>query len=371
MNSKTQDKHTTPAVVFDASAVRPPCAGVQLSVLRETASTCAALGNTPHSIISFDDSLSSLAPIIKPPPWANRPLGRAAWQQFLLPGLLKKKSASVLHALAYTCPLRCPVPVVLNVHDVIALERPDLCSLGNAWHMKTLLPGSIRRAARIIVSTKHVASRVSCLFPEAASKVRVLPLGVDFKHFSQPSPWPSILPFEAGKPFFLFVGNIEPKKDINTLLAAYSAIAGKTDAVLVMAGRMAWKSSKVAQAINKWNGPGKIYQLGRVTDKDLAALYKHARAFVFPSIEEGFGMPVLEAMAAGTPVIHSDHPALMEAAGNAGLSFPRGDSQALAKLLHLSNNSLSEKISAGLIHASNMTWDKWGREAANIINELL
>ena len=360
--------------VMDGTVVKPPYTGVQNSVQHEIAAELRALKGVHCTVLSLEDSpvaevaKQNDADSIEIRSATGNVWRRILWQQTALPKLLKKIHADVFHAFAYTAPLRCPCPYVLNVHDIIALEHPELCSTLNRWHMRTLLPTSARRAARIIVSTKHVAERVHEVLGIPMKRIVVIPLGVDYERFSRPLQLPA--EYSLDRPYILFVSNIEPKKDLNTLLAAYDACANDLQADLVVVGRAAWKCDAVVERLKHWNGAGRVRWLDYVSDDALPSLYQHAKLFVMPSICEGFGMPVLEAMAAGTPVIHSDYPALKEAAGGCGKEFMVGNAQSLAETIkHLwqSPQTLQEMASAGREYARRQTWRQWGEKAADVL----
>jgi glycosyltransferase involved in cell wall biosynthesis len=363
---------------FDGSVVRPPYAGVQLSVLAEMQALAAALGDL--SGCRFFGADEVLAGAVRArggradalPTALQRTVCRVLWQQMVLPRILRREGFGVLHALAYTAPLRCPVPYVLNVHDVIALEHPELCAAGNRWHMRCLLPGSARKAAACIVSTQHVAGRLQACLGIPAERIHVLPLGVDAGRFATPAPRPALAGMEAGRPYLLFVGNLEPKKDVGTLLDAYAACAAAAQVDLVLAGRAAWKCARLVARLRSWQGPGRVCWLGRVPAEALPGLLQHALALVMPSREEGFGMPVLEAMAAGTPVIHSDHPALVEAAGGAGVSFETGSPAALAATLDALYHGPDQRqklAAAGRARAASLPWQRWGEGAVAVLRQ--
>ena len=352
----------TPKILLDATVAQPPFSGVQYAVIAQAQAIKRFLPQA-QAIGFWEDAEH------RPPNWASRTAAaRILWQQFALPRLLRNSGADALHALAYTCPWRCPVPVVLNVHDVIALEHPELCSHRNAWHIRTLMPHAIRQARAIIVSSHDTADRVRRLFGDKI-RLEIVPLGVDAERFATPSPRPTFLPFDG--PYLLFVGNLEPKKDLPTLLRAYSQCASQIGIPLVVAGRPAWKCASILRDMQNWHESGKIILPGRVADQDLPGLYQHAAAVVMPSIQEGFGLPVLEAMAAGTPVVHSDCPALMETAGSAGLIFPRGDSRACADAIRRAIADPSALREAGFARSRTLSWANWGEAAARIILSVL
>lgn len=326
--------------ILDATVVRQPASGVQNAVLHEA----NAIKKLHPSCCIFNSNVIT-----------RKPAFRILWQQLMLP----MHAGDVLYAMAYTAPLFTNIPYLLNVHDVIALTHPQLCSNLNAAQMRILMPRSIKRAAHIIVSTNYVAGRIKKLFPD--KKITVAPLGVDFDYYSKDS---VLLPAWVRKPYYLFVGNIEPKKGLDTLINAFS----QTKKTLIIAGKKGWKCENLLKKV-----PENIIFAGRVADEILPALYKNAEALILPSIEEGFGLPVLEAMAAGTPVIHSDIPALMETAGNAGLPFAVSDVaslQSAVNRLEQSSTLRSELICAGKKHAASFTWEKRAAIALDILKSI-
>lgn len=357
-----------PRLAWDATVVRPPLSGVHLSVLAELRAMLDLPGAAAGVLFALCSELrqKAVAAGLAAPslsPGLRHVFRRILWQQLRLPNLLR--DTDVLHAMAYTAPLRCPVPVVLNVHDIIALEHPELCSRANLWHMRLLLARSIRRAAVNVTTTRHVADRVKAVLGIPADRLAVVPLGVDAARFATPSALPS-----RERPYLLFVGNIEPKKGLETLLDAYARTASFLGLDLVLAGRPGWKCDALLERIRHWSGPGRVETVGRVDDAELVRLYQGAWAFVFPSRCEGFGMPLLEAMAAGTPVVHSDHPAVAEVMGNAGLSFPVGDAEALAQTLrrlHASTSQQHECSEAGRHRAAEFTWERRARTVLDIL----
>ena len=271
-------------------------------------------------------------------------LGRAArilWQQSVLPIHALRSRAHLLHAPAYVAPVLAPCPVVLTVYDTLAVTRPDLCKDANALHYRLVMPRSVRRAARIIAPTRHVREQVLRAFGVHEGAVRVIP--PPLREFTERDTQPEALARVARTlpdRFILFLGNIEPKKDVATLVSAFADLRRRSRIPhkLVLAGRWAWKCGDVERAIRELGVAGEVVRLGYIPDADLPALYRLAELFVFPSIEEGFGMPPLEAMALGAPVIAGDAPALRETLADAALFFRAGDPAALSaamdRILH-------------------------------------
>ena len=329
-------------ILLDATVVRTPESGVQRAVRREAEELRLLLPN---------------ARLCRAGAFMRHALCRVLWQQCALPFL----DYGALYAMAYTAPLLCRRPYLLNVHDVIALTHPQLCSRLNLLQMRILLPECIAHAARIVVSTGYVATQVERLFPQA--NVEVAPLGVDYDVFSGGGEAP------VKEPYFLFVGNIEPKKGLMTLLAAF--LQKDHGAKLVLAGRAGWKCGTTLALIRRFRE--RIVWLDRVPDGMLPALYRNALALIMPSIVEGFGLPVLEAMAAGTPVIHSDIPALLETAGGAALAFEAGNAAALSAAMKKLRDSASlrrELIEAGRNRAMQLSWSRRAGVTASILKDL-
>ncbi len=363
--------------VFDGSVVRAPMSGVHVAVRQQLLALLATRLARQAVVYCRDEDVARRAAAVGAAlgglPRATRRVSlRIAWQQVVLPRLLKRHGADVLHALAYTAPRRCPVPYVLNVHDVIALTHPEWCSRANVWHMRSLLPGSILNASACIVSCTHVADELLRLFSAPRERIHRVPLGVDFERFGRPTPRPEHLLPPPPRPYWLFVGNIEPKKGLSVLLEAYATSSAASACDLVIAGRQAWGSGPVIEQVRAGSSAGRVHLTGRVDDADLVGLYQHARAFVFPSLTEGFGLPVLEAMAGGAPVVHSDHPALVETAGGAGLAFPVGDAAELRRCLDRVSESdqlVQELSGKGRDRARQLPWSKWADAAAAILHE--
>lgn len=361
-------------VAIDGTVVRPPWSGVQHAVRQQMLALLAARGDTQWCCYTRDTELRAvaqaagqLAPAL--PALLTRVAARVAWQQARLPCLLRGQGCDALLALAYTAPLRAPVPYALQVHDLIALTQPALCRTLNAWHMRTLMPASIRGARWVLATSTPGAEQLRQLFPAVRARVHVLPLGVDplFLTATAALPYPAALDAAepARAPYLLFVGVLEPKKGLATLLAAYRELAARQPLTLVLAGRVGWKCVAELQALDAYRGPGRVLRLGYVPREELPALYQHAAAYVQPSCAEGFGLPVLEAMVMGTPVVHSDLAELEATAGGNGLSFAVGDAAALARQLQrvLASPDLRAELAArGQAWARTRTYTRWAAD---------
>lgn len=366
-------------VFCDATVIRPPLTGVQLSVRHEVVALADAV-DRGLVVGTLDVRCGELIQerghtwMSLPGACRNRGL-RILWQQLWLPGVLRSAGVDVLHAFAYTAPHECPVPYVLNVHDTIALDHPELCARANVWHMRTLLPGSIRRAAAVVVSSSSVADRVVAGFDKHPDTVHVVPLGVEFAQFatSRHSAAADPVPACEGRPYVLFVGNLEPKKGLDVLLDAWEGALARTELDLVICGRPAWRCGGIVRWIRELEAGGRVHWVADAPDEQMPGLYAGAMCCVVPSRVEGFGLTVLESMAAGTPVVHSNHTVLLETAGGAGLPFVNGDPESLAcgvmELLRspAMRDELNEK---GRERAEAMSWRRWANSVSQIYQAL-
>jgi len=249
---------------------------------------------------------------------------RILWEQVRLPQRVREDRVDVLHAAGYVMPLRCPCPVVATIHDVLALTRPGLCKTTNVAHYTMLIRQTLRSARRIAVSSTATREEILRCAAVDASKIEVVYPGIDEPFFKPPTGTALDRVRERHAlsfPFVLFVGNLEPKKNIPFLIEAFSAMKTRRNIRhrLLLAGKLGWKTRAITNAVEASPCAGEIVRLGYVPREDVPGLYALADLFVFPSICEGFGIPPLESMAAGTPVVASRAEALVEVLGDAAL----------------------------------------------------
>jgi glycosyltransferase involved in cell wall biosynthesis len=302
---------------------------------------------------------------------------RIVWQQCVFPVAAAKGGFDLIHAPGYVAPLATGLPVVLTVYDLIALEHPQWCRRSNRLHYRLLLPRSIRKAKRIIVPSAATGRDLVRRFPASGNVIRVIPPGV--RQGLQPVREAGALEavrnrYARGDRYVLFVGNLEPKKNIAGLIRAFHHLkaGGGIAHRLVIAGRRGWKCGDVFTQVRELGLAGEVDFAGFVPLRGLAALYSAADAFVFPSLYEGFGLPVLEAMACGTPVVASDRGALPEVVGDAGLLVDPRRPEDIARALRdvLSGAELRRTmIEKGLKRAGVYSWRKAAGETENVYAE--
>ncbi len=273
-------------------------------------------------------------------------------------------------------PLAPPGPrrgrdLVVTVHDTVPWTHPDaLTRRGVGWHRR-MIGRAARRAGALVVPTTAVADdlarHVAC-----RAAVHVVGAGVS-PSVVRPPPQRQTAAIAARldlpSRYILAVGTLEPRKGIDTLLAAL-AEPHAPDLPVLLAGQQGWGRVDPAEVARRIGlAPGRVRVLGRISDAELAVVLHRAAVVAAPSQAEGFGLPVLEAMAVGVPVVHSDTPALVEVADGAGMTFERGDPAALATALRavLSDHAKADAmVAAGRRRAQQFTWEHTARRVWSV-----
>lgn len=301
---------------------------------------------------------------------------RTIWRNFRLQSRTYADQCDLLHGPTYALPAMLSKPSVVTIHDVIAFSHPLFCTPGSARHQKEIIPRSAMNARRIIVPSlatrEELMRAVKNLNPE---KIDVVPWGVgeEFKPLKHDSTFSKDALAEIRKSlnlpeqYVLFVGNLEPKKNLPALIQSFFAakMNRKMPHKLVIAGQRGWKMDALERLIREHKANDFIFFTGYVPPAALPALYSFADLLVMPSLVEGFGMPVLEAMACGCPVAISTDPALQEVAGSAARIVPYDAQKPLQPLRETIEDLLLNKsaerdelVKRGLERAKLFTWDR-------------
>jgi glycosyltransferase involved in cell wall biosynthesis len=276
------------------------------------------------------------------------------------------READVWHGPHYTMPRRGSTPCVVTIHDMTFFTNPE-------WHERAKV-AFFRRAiayaaqhARAIISVSEFTARLIDEILDGHAPVVVAPLGVDLGRFSLEDSDDEVAlqrhGLSTGVDYFLFVGTFEPRKGIDVLLDAFTEVAlVQPDVELWLAGQHGWGIDEVEARLSTHPAASRIRRLGFVPDDSLAPLLRQSRAAVYPSRGEGFGLPVLEALACGVPVVTSRDTVMEEVAGTAATLTTAGSApdlaRALLQLLELDDVARSDAARRGRERAESFTWER-------------
>lgn len=302
-----------------------------------------------------------------------------AWTFLNTPPLeaLIPQHIDVVHAVALGYPVATRKPLVVTIHDLGPLTHPEFFQNTRPWVMKRSLEQAIHQASAIVCVSQTTADEVrGYVGSQIDDRLKVVLEGVDERFFS--SVEPSILndlPLpEKDVPFILSAGAISPRKNVKGLLQAMSRLLQDIPHHLVLIGGAGWDTDELRHSMNDPALKSRVHFLGFVSDIQLRALYQEAEAYVHPSLYEGFGLPVLEAMASGTPVIASDISSLREIAGSAGRLTNANNPETLAaSIVEICQSSAiqAEMSQAGRDHARGFEWSKCARAMKGIYADII
>ena len=294
-------------------------------------------------------------------PMAARPL-RQAWGRFDAPPLeWWTGRVDVVHSPNYVVPPARHAAQVMSVHDLTFIRFPELCTADTLAY-PPLIRRALKRGATIHTGSQFVADEILEEFDVEAARVVVVPYGATAPPPERPGTDADTgRRLAGGHPFVLALGTVEPRKDLPSLVAAFDAVAGAhPDLDLVLAGPDGWGAEALTRAVAASPHRSRIHRLGWVDDEQRAALLRGASVYAYPSVYEGFGLPPIEAMAAGTPVVTTSAGSLPEVVGDAALVVAPGDADALGQAMSrlLDDPALAQRLrAAGLEHSRRFSWD--------------
>lgn len=300
------------------------------------------------------------------------------WWAVGLPLHVRRVGYALFHGTNYDIPLWKRCPTVVTIHDLSVLLHPELHERKQARRARRRLPIMARAATMIITATEHGKREVCEHLRVEPERVAVTPYAprrnfrpVPLEQFAEVRKRLSI-----EDDFLLFVGTIEPRKNLLTLVRALEKIlrAGSLRPQLVIAGREGWLMDDLFAYIRGAGLQDRLRFTGYLSDEDLSALYSSCSAFIYPSLYEGFGLPPLEAMACGAPVITSRIPSIMEVVGQAALLFEPTDTEALAESIIklLEDEDERERLRAAAIErAAAFTWEKTAAQTFEIYRQAI
>ena len=293
--------------------------------------------------------------------------------------LARRARFDLLHCPVNVVPLLSPVPTVLTIHDLIFLHYPQGYKPSKRLYLTWMTRLSVRRARRVIAVSEATRQDVLEMLGVPARRVITVHNGVGESF--RPLPTEEIEEFRRAKNIkgrvLISIGTLEPRKNLETAIRAFTHIAhepGMGDVQLAVGGSKGWYFDTIFAEAERSGliESGRVCFLGRVPDEELPLWYNIASASVYPSRYEGFGLPALESMACGTPVIASTNEALREVVGDAGLTVDPDDISGWMNAMHsiLDNQELAQRLSQeGLKRAAAFSWDRCARETVQVYHK--
>ena len=305
---------------------------------------------------------------------------RIAWEQTAWPLAAWQRRLDLLHGMAFATPLLAPCPTVVTVYDLSFVHYPDRFPAAQRLYLLAQTRHACRQARRIVAISEAGRQDIHQVFGVDLAQIDVVLPGVD--PVFQLLPPVDVAAFRQAKQlpdrFILHVGTLQPRKNLPALIAAFAQLLQQSprcaDLQLLLVGGKGWLYDEIFTQVDKLQLQERVRFMGYVPDDELPFWYNAAALLVFPSIYEGFGLPILEALACGTPVIAANTPVVSEVMGEAGLLFPATDVGALANELSrvLNHPELAAAMRrAGLIQAERFTWEQAGRQMAAVYQQAL
>ncbi len=296
------------------------------------------------------------------------------WEQLTLPLELLRTRPNLLHSPDFIPPFRRWCPAVITIHDLGFLLFPETLTDESRRYY-----GQVGRAVRSAERIIAVSHSTACDLAErlgVTSRVRVIHngIGAEFRPRTAAEVAAARRQYGLDKPYILFLGTLEPRKNVVTLLRAFRAVRARHDVQLALAGRRGWLYQPIFDEIERLGLGRDVRIIDNARADRFPALYSGASAFAYPSLYEGFGLPPLEAMACGTPTAVADTSSLPEVVGDAALLHPPTDHLALAEALLrlLEDETLRADLRRrGLARATRFTWQEAARQTLDVYKEAL
>ncbi len=314
------------------------------------------------------------------PGFTARPVGRIFWEQVYQPWLLRRLRPTLYHGLAFAAPVTTHIPLIITVHDLSFVRFPETLPPWKARYLRWMTRHAIEKARRVIAVSESTRQDILRWLPVPPTKVVTVHNGVD-AHFR---PLPSSVVAEwrrrRGLPerFILYVGTLQPRKNLATLLRAYAlwrqeAPAYGRDIPLVLAGARGWYTEHLFRLVEELALKAWVHFPGYLPREELPYWYNAATLFVYPSRFEGFGLPVLEAMACGTPVIAARASSLPEVVGEAGVLVSPEDVPGWATALRrvLEDKALQHHLAElARQRAAHFSWKRTAQRTLSVYDDV-
>lgn len=303
------------------------------------------------------------------------------WGHYFLPGKLSRLAADLFHGPAFFAPFgKSNFPGIVTIHDLAAFRFPETLPRKFAAYLRWLVRRVVRKVDHVIAVSENTKNDLVQLLKTPPEKITVIYEAVD-PVFQPPKDVTGLADkitqkFQIQKKYLLYVGTVEPRKNLINLFKAFQQIAGKLgdEYQLVVCGQKGWLANPIYDFVRDERMDEQIKFLGYVSSADLPLLYQGAAALVYPSLYEGFGLPPLEAMTCGIPVIGSQNSAISEVVSDAGLLVSATDAgQLAAAMLEIvQNEALRRQLSQrSLARAQQFSWQRAARETLALYSKVL
>jgi glycosyltransferase involved in cell wall biosynthesis len=302
-------------------------------------------------------------------------LTKILWSQTLLPDWAARDAVDVLWGTSHRLPfrLRATIGRVVTIHDMVWRKYPQTMKKSTLWAERIFMSPAMRLADRVIADSQSTAADLQSAFPRCADKIRIVYPGAGVEHQGNTADVDHLAELGINRPFFLFVGTLEPRKNLERLVSAYAIIPSelRKEAQMVIVGGQGWGGLELSRWISLRGLADDTVVTGYVTDTQLSELYARARFLAMPSLYEGFGFPVLEAMARGTPALISGVSSLPEVGGDAVVVVDPLDEASIAKgLIDLLTGPRRDELALrSKTQARRFSWDKAAAEVEAVFCE--
>jgi len=317
---------------------------------------------SPSAFSSID---ASLPPNLKLVNAGLDSLRRRGWWSIYLPRYCRRASFALFHGTNFALPYWASCPTVLTIHDLSLLLYPETHEKRLVRRARVKLPLTARKATAIITPSETVKGEVCEHLGVRADKVFAIPEAARACFYPMPVAESRLVSERLGveAEFILFVGTVEPRKNLLTLVRAFEQIirSNSSKLQLVIAGEKGWLSGDLMDYLRDSQLGERVLFTGHLPDEDLRALYSSCRVFVYPSLYEGFGLPLLEAMACGAPVVTSRIPSIVETVGDVARLISPTDVDDLARGITALLDDAGERehrSTAGIAHAKKFSWER-------------
>jgi len=293
------------------------------------------------------------------------------WTIFALNPAIRKQKFDVFFSPTHYGPIFVSCPQVISILDISYKHFPELFKKKDLIKLNLWGTYSIRSSKKIIAISNSSKNDIIKEYRVPEAKVVAIKLGIKEPGKSKMSKKELFEKYSVGEPYLLFVGTLQPRKNIVRLIEAFSRLKA-SDMKLLIIGRRGWQYKEILEAPEKYGVAGQVKFLETVTDEELPTFYENAEAFVLPSLYEGFGLPILEAMKYGCPVLTSNVSSLPEAGENAAVYFDPGNVSDIAEKIEkvLSDESLRAKMKKeGFEQVKKFSWEKSAKQVLEVLEE--